>query len=278
MFYDLAELKEKDLGPIEGYEISADGKKMLVSKDGAFGIVDLPKGPVALESKLDLSGMEVALDLRQEWDQIYEESGRQMKQFFYAPNMHGVDWEALRLRYKPLAAAVRHRADLTYVIGELIGELSTGHTYVGGGEMPAAKRVKVGMLGAKLERDAKTGSYRIARILKGQSWDPALRSPLAGIGVDVREGEYIVAVDGRPLAKTADIYETLYNTVGKQVTLKIAAGPDGKGARDVVVVPIETENALYYNDWVEGNIAKVDKAIGRQGRLHPHPEHGGRRA
>jgi tricorn protease len=213
--------------------------------------------------------MEVALDLRQEWDQIYEESGRQMKQFFYAPNMHGVDWEALRLRYKPLAASVQHRADLTYVIGELIGELSTGHTYVGGGEMPVVKKIKVGMLGAKLERDAKTGSYRIARILKGQNWDPALRSPLAGIGVDVREGEYIVAVDGRPLAKTADIYEMLYNTAGKQVTLKIAAGPDGKGARDVVVVPVETENALYYIDWVEGNIAKVDKASGgKVGYIH----------
>ena len=213
--------------------------------------------------------MEVALDLRQEWDQIFEECWRQMKQFFYAPNMHGVDWEALRLRYKPLAAAVRHRADLTYVIGEMIGELSAGHTYVGGGEMPAAKKVKVGMLGAKLERDAKTGSYKIARILKGQNWDPALRSPLAGIGVDVREGEYIVAVDGRPLAKTADIYETLYNTAGKQVTLKIAAGADGKGARDVVVVPVETENALYYIDWVEGNIAKVDKATGgKVGYIH----------
>ena len=269
MLFDLAELKEKDLGPAGGYEISADGKKMLVEKDGGYGIVDLPKGPVAIETKLDLSGMEVALDLRQEWDQIYEESWRQMKQFFYAPNMHGVDWEALRLRYKPLAAAVRHRADLTYVIGELIGELSAGHTYVGGGEMPAAKRVKVGMLGAKLERDARTGSYRIARILKGQGWDPALRSPLAGIGLDVREGEYIVAVDGRPLANTPDIYETLYNTAGRQVTLKIAAGPDGKGARDVVVVPVETENALHYIDWVEGNIAKVDKATGGQvGYIH----------
>jgi len=269
MLFDLAELKEKDLGPAGGYEISADGKKMLVEKDGAYGIVDLPKGPVAIETKLDLSGMEVALDLRQEWDQIYEESWRQMKQFFYAPNMHGVDWEALRLRYRPLAAAVRHRADLTYVIGELIGELSAGHTYVGGGEMPAARKVKVGMLGAKLERDAKTGSYRIARILKGQGWDPALRSPLAGIGVDVREGEYIVAVDGRSLGKTPDIYEALYNTAGRQVTLKIAAGPDGKGARDVVVVPVETENALHYIDWVEGNIAKVDKATGgKVGYIH----------
>ncbi len=269
MLFDLAELKEKDLGPAGGYEISADGKKMLVEKEGAYGIVDLPKGPVALETKLDLSGVEVALDRRQEWDQIYEECGRQMKQFFYAPNMHGVDWEALRLRYKPLAAAVNHRADLTYIIGELIGELSAGHTYVGGGDLPAVPKVKVGMLGAKFERDAKTGFYRIAKILKGQNWERGLRSPLTEVGVDVKEGEYLIAINGRPLEKMPDMSEALYNTVGKQVTLKVAAGPDGKAARDIVVVPIETENALYYHDWVEGNIAKVDKATGgKVGYIH----------
>jgi tricorn protease len=270
MLYDLAELKEKDLGKFRfGYEISADGKKMLIFKDGAYGIIDLPKGPVTLESKLDLSGMEVALDLRQEWDQIYEECWRQMKQFFYAPNMHGVDWDALRLRYKPLAASVNHRADLTYVIGELIGELSAGHTYVGGGDMPSPGKVKVGMLGAKFERDAKTGFFRIVKILKGRNWDRAARSPLTELGVNVREGEYLTAVNGRPLDKVADISEALYNTVGRQVALKVSAAADGRNARDVVVVPIETENALYYNDWVDGNLAKVDKATGgKVGYIH----------
>ncbi len=269
MLYNLAELKEQELGKVQGYEVSADGKKMLVQMDRAYGIIDLPKAPIKLDAKLDLSGMEVALDLRQEWNQIYEESWRQMKEFFYAPNMHGVDWDALRLRYKPLAEAVNHRADLTYVIGELIGELSAGHTYVGGGEMPAPPKVKVGLLGARLERDARTGSYRIARILKGQNWDRGLRSPLTEMGVNVREGEFITAVDGRPLAGVKDIGEALYNKAGQQVTLKVAAGADGKGGRDVVVVPIETENALYYNDWVKGNIDKVDKATGGQvGYIH----------
>ena len=269
MLYDLAELKEKDLGPFEGYEVSADGKKMLIRKDRAYGIIDLPKGPISLETKLDLSGMDVALDLRQEWDQIYEECWRQMKEFFYAPNMNGVDWDALRLRYRPLAEAVNHRADLTYVIGELIGELSSGHTYVGGGEMPAVPKVRVGMLGAKFERDPKTGSCRIVKILKGQNWDQGLRSPLTEIGVNVKEGEFILAVNGRPLDKMTDIYETLYNTAGKQVTLKVAAAADGRGARNVVVVPIETENGLYYYGWVEANIAKVDKATGgKVGYIH----------
>jgi tricorn protease len=269
MLYDLAERKETELGKVEGYEVSADGKKMLVRMSGAYGIIDLPKAPVKLEAKLDLSGMQVDLDLRREWAQIYEESWRQMKQFFYAPNMHGVDWDALRLRYKPLAEAVNHRADLTYVIGELIGELSAGHTYVGGGEMPQAPKVKVGALGAKLERDAATGALRIARILKGRNWERGMRSPLTEVGVDVREGEYITAVDGQPLDAKSVLGELLYNKAGKQVTLRISAGPDGKSGRDVVVVPLETENALYYNDWVEGNIAKVDKATdGRVGYIH----------
>lgn len=269
MLYDLAELKEKDLGKIGGYEISADGKKMLVAKDKAFAIVDLPKGPVTVETKLDLKNMETALDLRQEWTQIYEESWRQMKQFFYAPNMHGVDWDGLRLRYKPLAEAVNHRADLTYVIGELIGELSAGHTYVGGGELPAPRKTKVGMLGAKFERDAASGFYRIVRILKGRNWDRSLRSPLTEVGVNVREGEYLIAIDGRRLDKSADMYEVLYNTVGKQVTLRVNATPSEQGSREVVVVPIETETALYYNAWVEANIEKVAKATGgRVGYLH----------
>jgi len=269
MLYDLAGLKETDLGKVQGYEVSADGKKMLVQMDRAYGIVDLPKAPVKIESKLDLSGMEVALDRRLEWDQIYEECWRQMKEFFYAPNMHGVDWDALRLRYKPLAAAVNHRADLTYVIGELIGELSSGHTYVGGGEMPVAPKVRVGMLGAKLTQDPRTGAFKIDRILKGQNWDRGARSPLTEVGVNVKEGEYIVAVDGRTLAPSAVLGEALYNKAGKQVTLKIAPAADGKGAREVVVVPVETENALYYNDWVEANIAKVDKATGgRVGYIH----------
>ncbi len=269
MLYDLAGLKETDLGKVQGYEVSADGKKMLVQMDRAYGIVDLPKAPVKIESKLDLSGMEVALDRRLEWDQIYEECWRQMKEFFYAPNMHGVDWDALRLRYKPLAAAVNHRADLTYVIGELIGELSSGHTYVGGGEMPSAPTVRVGMLGARLTQDPRTGAFKIDRILKGQNWDRGARSPLTEVGVNVKEGEYIVAVDGRTLAPSAVLGEALYNKAGKQVTLKIAPAADGKGAREVVVVPVETENALYYNDWVEANIAKVDKATGgRVGYIH----------
>ncbi len=267
--YDLVERKETDLGNINGYEISADRKKMLVLKDKSFAIIDLPKAPVKIEEKLDLSQMEVNLDLRAEWDQIYQECWRQMKYFFYAPNMHGVDWEAMRLRYLPLAQAVDHRADLTYVIGELIGELNIGHTYVGGGDMPRPGKIKEGMLGAQFERDPQTGFYKIKKILKGQNWDGSLRSPLTEIGVNIKEGEYLIGINGLSTSKMTDMYEALYNTVGKQVSLKVNTKPEEKGSSDVVVIPIENENDLYYYTWVEENIEKVDKATGgKVGYIH----------
>ncbi len=269
MLYDLGERKEKDLGKIGGYELSADGKKMLVAKDRAFGIIDLPKGPINLETRLDLSGLECTVDPRQEWNQIFEESWRQMKYFFYAPNMHGVDWDAVRLRYKPLAEAVAHRADLTYIIGEMIGELTTGHTYVGGGDLPRPVKLRMGMLGARFERDAKTGFPKIAKILKGQSWDPTRRSPLTEVGVNVREGEYLIAINGKLLNALTDMYEALVNTAGKQVTLRVNAAPEEKGSREVVVVPVDTENQLYYYNWVEANIEKVARATnGQVGYIH----------
>ncbi len=269
LLFDLADLKEKDLGKIGGFEISADGKKMLVSKDGSYGIVDLPRGPVTLEAKLDLSGMEVTLDRHREWAQIFNECWRQMKYFFYDPGMHGVDWDAVKARYAPLVASVNHRADLTYLIGEMIGELTTGHTYVGGGDVPAPPRIQSGRLGAKLTRDPKSGFYRIDRILKGQNWDRALRSPLTEVGVSVKEGEYLLAVDGTTLDTVSDVYKLLHNKAGKQVTLKVNGSPEVKGSRDVVILPISTENSLYYYNWVEENIEKVSKATGgRVGYIH----------
>ncbi|MEW5900772.1 MAG: PDZ domain-containing protein, partial [Acidobacteriota bacterium] len=267
--YNLAEKKETDLGAIGEYEISADQKKMIVSQEGAYAIIDLPKAPVKIEDKLDLSQMEMALNLRAEWQHIYDECWRQMKYFFYAPTMHGVNWEVMKERYRPLAQAVNHRADLTYVIGELIGELSAGHTYVGGGDIPIPRKIKVGQLGARFERDPKSGYYRIVKILRGQNWDKSLRSPLTEIGVDVKEGEYLIAINGAPTSSMADMSEALLNTVGRQVTLKVNAKPEEKGSRAVVVIPIETDQSLHYYTWIEENIEKVNKATGgKVGYVH----------
>ncbi len=164
--YDLTARKETALGSVNGFEISADGKKMLVSQDGKYGIIDLPKGPVTIGEALNVSGMEMRLDHHQEWKQIFNECWRQMRDFFYDPTMHGLDWKAMRAKYEPLASHVGHRADLTYVIGEMIAELNAGHAYVGGGDMPHPSRLPLGLLGARLRRDP-SGYFKIVKILKG---------------------------------------------------------------------------------------------------------------
>ncbi len=269
LLYSLSDLKETNLGECNGFEVSADGKKMLANHDSSYAIMDLPKAKLDFSAPLSLGGLEVSLDRKAEWRQIFNESWRQMRDFFYAPNMHGVDWPATRDKYAPLVEFVNSRADLTYVIGEMIAELSAGHTYVGGGDIARPKRIQTGLLGAEVERDPATKFYRITRILKGQNWDPALVSPLTQIGVNVREGDYILAVNGRSTAQMANLYEGLVNTVGRQVRLRVNSRPAEAGSRDAVVVPIANEQPLYYFNWVESNIAKVGAATGnRVGYIH----------
>jgi tricorn protease len=183
--------------------------------------------------------------------------------------MNGVDWEKVRKTYEPLIPYVKHRADLTYIIGEMIGELNSGHTYVGGGDLPQKQRIKLGLLGAVIEQDPASKYYRIARILKGQNWDKKVRSPLTEIGVDAKEGDYILAVNGKPADQMIDIYESLVDTVGKQVRLRLNSKPEAAGSRETVVVPIADEHPLYYYEMVQINIEKVDKATqGRVGYIH----------
>jgi tricorn protease len=266
--YDLAARKETALGSINGFEISADGKKMLVSQDGKYGIIDLPKAAVTVSEPLKLTGMEMRLDHHQEWKQIFEECWRQMRDFFYDPTMHGVDWKAMREKYEPLVPHVAHRADLTYVIGEMIAELNVGHAYVGGGDMPHPPRIPLGLLGAKLRRDP-SGYYKIVKILRGENWDARLRSPLRELGVDAKEGDFLIAINGQPINEMANPYEALINQTDKQVTLKINSEPKEKGSREVVVVPIGSEGELYYHEWVRDNIKKVSDATGgKVGYLH----------
>jgi tricorn protease len=266
--YDVAVQKEIALGNVNGYDISADGKKMIVSRGGTFGIIDLPRGPVDFKP-LDLGGMEVRLDRQAEWKQIFNECWRQMRDFFYDPGLHGVDWPAMKKKYEVLVPHVRHRYDLTYVIGEMISELNAGHLYVGGGDAPEVARIKTGLLGAELKKDSKSGYYKIEKILKGANWSPALRSPLTEIGVDVHEGDFITKVNGKPVNEVGNIYELLLNTPGRLVTLDVNKEAVANGAHTVTVTPIADESQLYYHQWVEGNIEKVSKATdGKVGYLH----------
>lgn len=267
--FELDQDKETEIGEVSGYRVSADGRKMLVRTGSTFAIVDTPTGRLDTKDKtLSLSGLEVTLDRQAEWRQIFHECWRQMRDFFYAPNLHEVDWPAMRQRYAPLLEHVRHRADLTYVIGEMIGELNAGHAYVGGGDFPKPERIPQGLLGAVLRRDA-SGYHRIERILPGHNWDPRYRSPLTEIGVGAKRGEYIVAVDGRSTRELTDLHRVLVGRAGRQVTLRLNPEPREDGAREVTVVPTDNEQPLYYLDWVLGNLEKVEKATGgRVGYIH----------
>ena len=266
--FNVKEKKETVLGVADGFIISADGKKMAVKKGDNYAIMDLPHSKLDMEKKVDLSNMKIWVNHHEEWHQIFVESWRQMRDFFYAPNMHGLDWKAMRDKYEVLVPFVNHRIDLTYVIGEMIGELSIGHSYVGGGDYPKKTKIKLGLLGARLSR-TDGGFYRINEILPGANWSEELRSPLLDPGVNVKAGDYIIAVNGKTTSDMADIYASLENTAGKQVELTVNSKASADGARKVIVIPIADEKPLYYYRWVEHNIHYVDSVTnGKVGYLH----------
>jgi tricorn protease len=260
--FDLEKEKETELGEVAGFRVSADRKKMLVKVGSELAILDLPSAKLDLaDRKLSLSDLKVRLDRRAEWNQIYNECWRQMRDFLFDPKLHGVDWAGMRRRYEPLLAHVQHRADLTFIIGEMIGELNIGHAYVGGGDLPKPERISLGLLGAVIQPDA-SGYFRIERILRGHNWDSKYRSPLTEIGVEIRPGDYILAVQGQSTRGMTDLYSALVGTAGKPVVLRVNREPKDEGARDQTVIPTADEQPLYYLDWVLGNIEKVDKASG----------------
>ena len=268
--YNIEDRKETVLGDANDYQITFDGKKMLVKIKKDFAIIDLPKDKIETKDhELKIEGLDMQLDRHAEWKQIYFECWRHMRDFFFSPTMNGVDWKAMRDKYAALVPFVNHRNDLTYLLGELIGELNSGHTYVAGGERPDTPRIKLGLLGAELSRDPATKAYKIDRILPGENWDKHTRSPLTAIGVNVKAGDYILAVNGTPVSGLSNIYEALIGTANKQVILRVNSKPSDAGAHDVTVVPTDNEGPLYYLDWVQKNIDYVIKKTGGDvGYLH----------
>ena len=268
-YYSLKDRKETVLGKVSGYEITHDGKKMLVKVGKEYSLIDLPKDKLDLKDKVKLSGLDKTVDRHAEWKQIYDEAWRQMRDFFYAPNMNGVNWKEMHDKYAALLPYVNNRNDLTYLIGELISELNNGHSYTSGGERDMAPRIKLGLLGAEFSRDPATKAYRIDRLLPGENWDEKTRSPLTLPGLNVKVGDYLLAINGTPVAKLANMNEALIDTAGKQVTLRINGKPSDDGARDIVVVPTGDEAPLYYLAWVQKNIDYVNKKTnGRVGYVH----------
>ncbi len=266
--FDLKAQKEIDLGEGFSMTFSPNGKKMLARKGNALYIVEAPTSKVNLDKSVDLSEMKTFVNYHEEWSQIFDESWRAMRDGFYVQNMHGVDWPAMREKYAALLPYVNHRADLTYIIGEMIGELNCGHAYVNSGEMPRPERLKTGLLGAQISRDA-SGYFRIDSILPGANWSEDLISPLQEVGVNARKGEYILAIDGKSTQEVADLYSLLVDKADKRVEITLNSQPARNGARRVIIKPIADETGLYYYAWVQNNIRKVNKATnGRVGYVH----------
>ncbi len=249
---------------VSNHIVSADGAKMLYSTGNgaasAYFIVDTKAKPTAGDGKLALEAMEVYSDPRAEWEQMYNEVWRYQRDMFYDAQMHGTDWKAMGEKYRPWLKHVAHRADLNFVFAELMGELVVGHAYVNGGDWQQAEVVPVGLLGADYE--AVNGFYRIKKIYTGENWNPTLRAPLTQPGVNVNAGDYILAVNGRPLRTPANVYSLFEKTADKQTTLTVNSRPDMEGARTVVVVPVANESALRNRDWIEANRRFVDSASG----------------
>src|ERR1700728_3092788 len=194
-----------------------------------------------------------------EWHEIFAEVWRRYRDFFYVANMHGYDWSALRIKYEPLVDAVEHRADLNYVIAEMISELVVQHAYIEGGDLGLPKRPYVALPGARFELDAKSGRYRIAKIFAGQNEEERYRSPLTEVGVDAHVGDYVLAINGRDLAAGTDPYELLETAANQPVEWRVSATADGKAARTIRYRPLNSENDLLYLAWVTDNRARVDR-------------------
>jgi tricorn protease len=256
--------KRKDETPLTGignYALSGDAKKILYSKGREFFITALAAKITPGEGKIAPGDIEVLIDPRAEWTQIFNEAWRINRDYFYAPNMHGIDWKAMREKYGVLLPDLATRGDLNRVITWMCSELAVGHHRTGGGDrLEQAKTVPGGLLGADYE--VANGRYRFKKVFGGLNWTPDLRAPLTEPGVDVKAGEYLLAVNGRDVRPPSNLYSFFENTSGKITELTVGPSPDGTGSRTVQAVPIASESGLRNRDWVEGNLAKVDKATG----------------
>jgi tricorn protease len=267
--YNIDDRKEETvLESARGFELSANREKLLVRTGEDYAIIAPKAAQKAAETTLDLARMETRVDPRAEWTQEFNDAWRILRDWFYDPNMHGVDWNQIKQRYGQLVPHVAHRADLDYILSEVAGELNAGHVYVETSSDWKVKRVDNGLLGAEIVPDA-SGYYRIAKIYPGENWDDRTRSPLTEPGVKVREGDIILAVDGVTTKGVDNFYRLLENKARNVVTLLVNSKADRAGAHEERVRPIAKETNLRYLDWVRSRREMVDKLSGgRIGYIH----------
>jgi tricorn protease len=265
--FDLSKRKvDKLIDEVNDFAVSFDGEKILYRKGDAWTVASTDDGPPAGGpakpgfGPLNLEGWEVYAEPRAMWKQIYNETWRIERDFFYDPHYHGLDLDKVKKKYAPYLEGIASRDELTYLFQECLGEMTVGHMFVGGGEKPEPKKVKGGLLGA--DYSLENGRYRIAKVYDGENWNPGNEAPLTQPGVNVKAGDYVLAVNGRDLHASDNIYSFFEETAGKQVVLKVGANADGKDSRDVTVVPVESEENLRHLAWIESNRRRVDQATG----------------
>ena len=270
-YFDLKKRESKTvISGITGYDVSADGKKLIYSAKGQYGIIDIAAGKKVGDDKIKAKNLRMKLDPMEEWKQMFYEAWRFERDFFYVDNMHGVNWKKIKKRYEELLPYLTTRDDLNYIIGEMIAELNIGHSYVGGGDYyPRSARVSNGKLGCDFEIDRKSGRYRFSKIYKGRNWEANFKAPLNQPGLDINEGEYLIAINGVELKYPANPFDLLENTAGHQTVIKVSKEANGKDAKEWTVVPVAADINLRYEDWVEGNRQKCLAASdGRVGYVH----------
>lgn len=252
---------EKVLDNVTAFDVSANGEKMLFGQPpGRFTIASTSQPLKPGEGVLNVADMEVYVDPRAEWKQMYHEAWRIQRDFFYDPGYHGLNLASAEAKYAPYLNAVASRADLNYLFQEMLGNMSVGHHNSGGGDAPQPQRYTGGLLGADFAIE--NGRYRFARVYDGENWNPGLVAPLTQPGVNVQAGEYLLAVNGRDLKATDNIYSYFQETAGRQIVIKVGPNPDGSGAREVTVVPVANEGGLRNLAWIEDNRRKVYQLSG----------------
>jgi tricorn protease len=251
---------------VAGYAISLDRKKLLWRAGGQNPSLTIANTegapPTAAAPKLN-TALRMEVDPRAEFRQMFTEGWRNQREYLYVENMHGADYVRTKALYEPLLEHVGHRADFTYLLDMLGAEIAVGHSYVSGGDLPTVPPSNIGLLGA--DYAVENGRYRITKIFTGENWNPELRAPLSGPGLDARVGEYVVAVDGVELTGTDNLHRLFQGTANRQTVIQLNSQPSLQGARRLTVVPIANENGLRSRDWVEANRRKVDSLSG--GRL-----------
>jgi len=259
--FDLSERKGSDLvSDVTGFDVSRDGTKLLYRARGAWAIASLSAPIKPGDGALATGNVQVAVDPRAEWPEMYHEAFRLQRAFFYDPSYHGLDLAATERFYARYVDGLGSRDDLDYLFGEVFGNLTVGHLFVSPPPGPPNRTPRNGLLGA--DYSSENGRWRFARVYAGENWNPDLRAPLTQPGVNVQAGEYLLAVNGVPLTANQNLDAALAGTAGKQVVLRVGPTADGGGARDVTVVPTANESNLRHLAWVDGNRRKVDSLSG----------------